>query len=450
MLGASAWVAACAPRHAPPPVTLPPPPLVETPPEVKEAEPACPPIDEAKIAPPKIEDIIPDVAVPAIVDPKGTLAPFYEKLAALARGGKETVRIAMYGDSNLTADWLTARMRRTLQGRFGDAGHGFVALARPKGWYQHQDVRHGIMWSAFTPYAVSNDLVPDGHYGIANMAAEANGAGAEAWVGTAKSGPIGTSASRFDFFFLKRPGGGIFDVVADGKVVKTVSTRAPAYEAGIDEVQLEDGPHELHFVSRGHGMVRFYGVAMERDVPGVIVDSLGTGAMNIVQMSWSKSETRRPMVERRGWDLVLFQLGTTQSVLYRHKSAARQVIADLRAALPHASFLFMTPPDYLKNRQGPGSDPRIVKVAQELREIAEENDTAFWDYRTAMGGDGSMRTFITKGLAIADHVHLKQAAQDMMADRFLNALFQDMGAWLEKEKTAGCPTRASALHARSP
>jgi hypothetical protein len=439
VLACALALAACAARHvAPPPAApLPPPP---PPPAPKEIEPICGELDARKIEPPPCADVIADVPVPPIVDPQETLAPFYEKLAALARGGDEHVRIAMYGDSNLTADWMTGHMRRVLQARFGDAGHGYVALAHPKGWYIHQDVRHGGTWSAFKPIAVSNDLTPDGHYGLANMAAETAGFGADAWVGTAREGaPIGTKASRFDLFYLKRPGGGVFDIVADGAVMKTIVTRAPAYEAGIDEIVLPEGPHELHFVTRGKGYVRYYGVAIERDAPGVVVDSLGTGAMNIVQMSWAKAETRKAMFEKRGWDLVVFHLGTTQSLLFQHKSAAKKVIAELRAALPHAALLFLTPPDFLRGRIGPDSEPRIVKVANQVREIADENGTAFWDYRAAMGGDGSMKTFIAKGLTQRDRIHLKQPAEDLMGDRLMHALFADMEGWVEKHPRTGCP-----------
>src|SRR5207302_11491 len=118
----------------------------------------------------------------------------------------------------------------------------------------------------------------------ANIASETSSWGARAWVATAKDGPVGTRASRFEVFFFRRPGGGAFDVFADGTLVKTISTRADAFEAGIEEIDVEDGPHELLCVARGRGPVRLAGVALERDVPGIVVDSLGTGAMSIGQM----------------------------------------------------------------------------------------------------------------------------------------------------------------------
>ena len=55
--------------------------------------------------------------------------------AKLARGkATEHVRIAVYGNSNMTMDYMTGAMRRLLQSKFGDGGHGYVAMARPLAW----------------------------------------------------------------------------------------------------------------------------------------------------------------------------------------------------------------------------------------------------------------------------------------------------------------------------
>ncbi len=402
----------------------------------------CAPVDETKLEPPPCSDPIASVAIPEIVDPSGSLAHFHERLVGLARGTvKDRVRIALYGDSNAQADMMTGHMRRTLQGRFGDGGHGFVFLGHPRGWYGHQDVRRGGTWSAFRNIQVSTDLVLDRHYGFANLATETSNGGAQAWVATAKAGAVGTRAGVFDVFFFRRPGGGTFDILADGQVVRTVSTRAEIFEAGIEEVVLDDGPHELRCVSRGHGPVRLVGVSLERDVPGIVIDSLGTGAMAINQMSWVQSSTRKPMLARRDYDLVIVHLGTAQSMLSQHKRWAKSVIDDLRAALPHASILFLTPPDALVNRFGPVSDPRIVTVARQIQELATETGVAFWDYRAAMGGDASMLTFLRKKLAWTDAIHLNNKGHQIMGDRLMRALLEDTARFRAEHPDAGCNAR---------
>lgn len=403
----------------------------------------CPPIDEAKIRAPVCDDSVITAPIPPIVDDKRSLATFYEAYAALARGrAKEHVRLGMYGDSNLTMDELTGRMRRELQKRFGDGGHGFVALAIPWHWYQHQDVHHDGQWDYFKQIATSTDPVGDWHYGMAMMASESKRPGGSVWVATADPGaPIGATASRFDVFFLKKPGGGEFELVADGKVLRTVSAKSTKPELGIEHVDLPDGPHKLACAVKTTAPVRFFGATLERDEPSLVVDSLGTGALNFVQISYTKRDTRTPMLQRRGYKLVMFQVGTNTFMLERHKEDVKRFLAEIRETLPGVSILIMTPPDVMNSWNDPHSDRRIVIVGKQLREIAEETGSAFWDYREAMGGDTSIKTFIKKGLAAGDKIHLKKEGSELMADRFLCAMEKDFRAWLKEHPDAGCTAK---------
>jgi lysophospholipase L1-like esterase len=455
LLLAAATVIACrAPRAHPPAAPALPaaPAVVDGPPrpttddrepspptQAGASPPGCPALDEAKLEPPACDAAVVKTPIPPIVDPTGALAPFHERVLALARGrATDHVRVAMYGDSNLTMDGVTGRLRRHLQARLGDGGHGWVSLARPWAWYRHEDVRHSGSWRHFRQIATSTNPVLDGHYGLANIAAESAGAGAAAWVATAGEGaPVGRSVSRFEVAYLRRPDGGDFDVLVDGQRRRTLTTRG-TFEAAFERLEVDDGAHELRVVLAGHGTVRLFGVTMERDAPGVVVDSLGAGALNFEQMARVKASTRTPMVARRGWDLVVFQLGTNLFALEGNKAWVRAVLAEFRAALPGASLLLVTPADTMLDFNAPHSDPRILAVGEQLRELAFEIGVAFWDFRQAMGGDASIRAFITRGLAEPDRVHLTRGGAELMADRMLCALAADRRAYLAARPEAGC------------
>ncbi|MCA9584252.1 MAG: hypothetical protein KC657_02735 [Myxococcales bacterium] len=409
----------------------PPPPAADT----------CPELRQSAVAPFECDTTTLAFPVPDIVDPRGALRPFYDRLAALARGlSSDHVRIGVWGDSNMTADMITGRLRRQLQGRLGDGGHGYVALAKPWRWYDHQDVHHDGTWWYFKQIATSTDPVKDRHYGFANIAAETREFRAKAWVETAPvTSPVGRSVSSFDLFYLKRPDGGQIDVLLDGEQSKRIQTRARQIEAGFERFETFEGPHRLEVHVRGNGMVRLFGVALERSAPGVVVDSLGTGALNFQQMALVKSDTRRPMLERRKYDLAVFLLGTTMFALKQHKRWAAEVLQDLRAALPGVAILLMSPPDVMKAYRDAHSDPRIVEVRDQVKEIAEENGAAFWDFREAMGGDAAIKAFIQRGLAMVDRVHLKKPGSELMADRFLCAVSRDWTGYLAQAPRAGCP-----------
>ncbi|MCA9624787.1 MAG: hypothetical protein KC731_37445, partial [Myxococcales bacterium] len=168
-----------------------------------------------------------DAPVPPVLHDE-TLAPFFEKVARLLRGqATEHLRIAVYGDSNLTMDFLSGQLRRRLQARHGDAGHGFVALGQPWSHYKHMDVRHGVK-SNITSYACSTHPILDHIYGISGIAGESQGLGGRAWVGTARGdAPIGKTASRFEVYYLEGKDRGQFAIEADGKELMRVESEAP-------------------------------------------------------------------------------------------------------------------------------------------------------------------------------------------------------------------------------
>lgn len=412
-------------------------------PAAKEAKPACAPPDAEKIA--KFDCTTSKVVktpVPAIVDPKDTMAAFYEKVIAAARGtSKARLRVGFYGDSNLTSDFLPGHLRRVLQGRFGDGGHGYISFSRPWGSYRHEDVDSKGFWPMFKLYAPTTHIARDKQYGFANMAAESNEIGAAAWAGTTKDAKakVGHSVKSFDIYYLKQPYGGAFDVKLDGNVVRTVKTRADEFEAGFEVIDAEtDGPHEVRVEVKGNGLVRFFGTSMDREGPSIQIDSLGAGALNYERLTWVADSTRKPQWERRAYDLVVVWLGMNVMFVPPNKGYAKQFLEQLHLALPKTPVLILGPGDTVKSSESQHSDPRIVQVAKQMREVADETGDAFWDFREAMGGDASIIGFTKRGLAGEDHIHFGPEGSALMGNRLLCAMFDDLNAHLEKNPEAGC------------
>ncbi len=405
---------------------------------------ACPELDAAKVATFDLDTKVLRATPPDVVDDGGVLAPFYGRLAELARGtARDHLRIGVYGDSNMTRDFITGAMRRTLAARFGDAGHGYVALGRPWPWYLHEDVRHDVDLKSWQMFATSTSRTADGYYGFANIAAETSTPGAATWVRTADAtAPIGRTVSRFDVYYLKRPGGGTFKVQIDGKVARVIATASPTFDAGFEAFEVADGPHELACVANGDGRVRLFGAVLERQPAaggyGVEVDSLGVGALNFEQMLHVDSKTRIEMLAHRKYDLVAFLLGTNMFAPDMHAAWVKTVLSDFRAALPGTPILLMSPPDIVLDSADLHSDPRIVRLAHQMKSIAADRGAAFWDFREAMGGDASIQTFIRHGLASTDHVHLTRAGGAMMGNRLVYALFAGFRRWLGDHPNAGC------------
>jgi hypothetical protein len=425
-------------------------------PKVAPAKAACAPLDASKLAPfATCTTKVVKTPVPEIVDPNATLASFYGRLAELERGTTtRPVRIAIYGDSNLTSDFISGHLRRVFQQRYGDAGHGWISLSRPWGSYRHEDVTMAGFWPMFKLYAPTTHIAHDKQYGFANMAAESSEPGAAAWAATTKDekASVGKSVSRFELHYLKQPRGGAFTVQIDKKDVQTIETRAAAFEAGIETIDVDEGPHEIRGVVRGTGPVRFFGVSLDRRAsaptdgqlatkPGFQVDSLGAGALNYERCTWVAKETRRAQLEKRAYDLVVLWLGMNVMFVPPNKGFATEFIGDLKEALPSVPILVLSPGDTVREGETK-SDPRIVAVVKQMREVATDTGVAFWDFREAMGGDGSIIGFTKRGLTGEDHIHFGPEGSRLMGDRLLCAMTTSFTAHLGAHAEAGCTPRA--------
>lgn len=435
-------ISACTPTVAPGPPPHAPPvaerePTIEppAPPAVPRAD--CPALDLPPIE--LIESPI-DVPVPPIVDPRTTMAPLYERLASVVRGtADDHVRIAVYGDSNMTMDWITGEMRRTLQGRLGDGGHGYIALGRPWNWYRHMDVRSGHDPRDWTPFAVSTAPAPDRCYGFAGIAARSERMGATTWAETAPAdSPIGTRVSRIVLYYLKKPGAGALDIVVDGQKHSSVRTEDATMEAAFHPFELPDAPHRIEVVSASSRPSVVFGLTLERGDPSVIVDSLGVGAVSGPLLLRQDREVMHAALARRKYDLVILLLGSNQVWPEKYAEWMGQLIARFREATPGVAVLVMTPVDQVESQKAWRSVPNLTLVAKQNEAIAAATGSAFWDFRGAMGGEASMRKFIASGMGQADGIHLTQRGASYMGRRIVYALWRGLGEHVKANPAAGC------------
>ena len=114
----------------------------------------------------------------AVEDPSGhALDAFFARLAPTdAQEPGAVTRILHYGDSTIASDYVSGTMRRRLQARFGDAGHGFILIANPWEWYFHNDVLHGSEgeWKASK---LAGPITSDGYYGLGGVSFTSYGGG---------------------------------------------------------------------------------------------------------------------------------------------------------------------------------------------------------------------------------------------------------------------------------
>lgn len=351
-----------------------------------------------------------------IDDPSRVMDKFYASLAATdARKTDAVTRITHYGDSPITNDGITGTARRLLQERFGDAGHGFMLIDRPWAWYGHQSISFssGGGWASDS---FMNPRVNDGAFGLGGVTFRADGAGKYARYATVGDGNTGRAFSRFEVYYLQKPGGGRFTVSVNGAELSSASTDGDGPRSAFLTNKAPHSGANTFEIRTASGNVRLFGAVIENDGPGVVYDSLGVnGAYAGLLKTVMNEQHWAEQLQHRQPNLVVLNYGTNESEyasddqMARYDRDLREVVRRVQAALPSVPVLIITPMDRGK-RVGGGrvvtleSIPKIVAMQQR---VASETGCAFFNMFAAMGGHGTMARWHAgkKHLVGADLTH---------------------------------------------
>jgi lysophospholipase L1-like esterase len=327
-----------------------------------------------------------------IEDPSGHALHAFFHMLDEARSGRGRAVVCHYGDSPITNDDITSTVRRRLQSRFGDAGHGFVLAGKPWGWYGHVgvDLAPDRGWRADRMFIGKGDH----RYGLGGVRFTTESAGQTVRVATSP----GAMASAFDVYYLAQPEGGDLDVAIDGVPHGTIATAAPEPTSGFKRIEIDEGSHTLALTAVGNGEATLFGVVLERGATGVSYDSLGVnGAFVGLLAHYMDAEHWAEQLRHRAPSLVVLAYGANESEyeklpMDRYDDDMREVVRRVREAVPDASILFVGPMD--RGTRGVGgaivSRPMIEKLTEHQRRIAAETGCAFFDTYTAMGGTGTV------------------------------------------------------------
>jgi lysophospholipase L1-like esterase len=389
-----------------------------------------------------VDDDVPDQgknAPPvALEDPSGhALDGIYAKLVAVdAKHPGAIARVAQFGDSIVVSDFVSGQLRRNLQHRFGDAGHGFVLLANAWPAYLHWDVER-YATAGFRVSTIVGPYAEDGWYGLGGVAFRAD-KNVLARVGTAGSGTFGRNVSRFVVDYAEGPHGGRFALRIDGHEAATVDTQAAEPRARAYELRVPDGPHELELQTVS-GESRFFGVVLERDGPGVVLDALGVQGARIRFLDKQDDAHWAEQLRWRAPDLLIYEFGANESsdgFVYSmadfHRTM-RDVLAQGKAALPGASCLVIGAMDRAAKQGEEIVSVRVIpSLVEEQRRAALEVGCAYFDTYRAMGGKGSMPIWVKRGLAQADLTHPSGAGAERLANWLYGALMHGYSSFRER------------------
>jgi lysophospholipase L1-like esterase len=409
-----------------------------------------------------VTNALPDTPATAPLDPKalaktkGSIAvedatgkaldAFYAQLAKTKAKEKGAVtRVMHYGDSVITSDYISGTMRRRLQTEFGDSGHGFILTANPWEWYFHNDVAHGASegWSSSR---ITGPTVKDAMYGLGGVTFTGH-PGSTAWFSTAEGAKAkyGKKVSRFDVYYLETPTGGDVEAKLGGES-ETFSTVGDSMASKVKSLEVPDGEAKLTLrVTSGNP--RLFGVALERDEPGVVYDALGANGSRSELLKQIDDAHLKEQMDLRKPALIVLQYGTNESeALYFLKESYERnltaVVEKMKKAAPAASILIASPLDRAETTEGGNlrTKPIIKKLVESQRIVANAEGVAFFDTFEAMGGEGTMATWAKRGLAGSDLTHPSPQGAEILGELLYKSLSTGFEAWASRG--ASPPRRA--------
>lgn len=362
-----------------------------------------------------------------LLDPGHTLDAFYRSLLRTERreGGAVTT-ILHYGESPTSADLITSDARRMLQARFGDAGHGFVLIAKPWGWYMHDGVVLKASGWRIDPASSTN--LKDGFYGL----------GGVSFTGSADSRSeiriLDRTHTHVEVSYLAQPGGGRFAVLSGGQSLGEVDTQSEEPRPGFARFELP--PQAGEVVIQGvEGSIRLFGLTLLKIAPGVVYHSLGlNGASSDVIGRRFNLEQWREQIRHFHPDLIIINYGTNETGhgVFPEKwyeGVWQRALDRARDAAGETPILVMSPMDV--GTRGQDGGITTLEALEQLmavqRRVALARNIPVYNTFLAMGGAGTMARWYasTPRLVSADYIHPTPAGAKIVAGEFIQALLED-------------------------
>ncbi|MCZ2155239.1 MAG: GDSL-type esterase/lipase family protein, partial [Bryobacterales bacterium] len=264
-------------------------------------------------------------------------------------------------------------------------------------------------------------------------------------------------------YFEAQPGGGDFEVAADGNSLAQTRTDSPASQSAVESYALPPGTRQVSIQVRS-GEVRVFGMEFSRARPGIVYSSLGLNGANTTILSRSM-DARHWAEQLREADprLVVINYGTNESVYssfvtQQLETELRRVIQRIREAEPDCAILVMSPMDRgVRGESGeivtPETIPEVVRIQER---VAADLKVAFFNTYEAMGGAGTMAKWYRKEprLVGGDYIHPMPAGAKLVGDLLFEGLNEQYQRYklmeMQKALTASVGKPATEPRRRKP
>ena len=382
-------------------------------------------------------------------DDRSILHPFFEALTR-ARKGARPIRIIHYGDSQLEGDRITSYVRNKLQSQFGGVGPGLFPIAdivphmsvvreiSPE-WKRYSvmdrkaagtgHLRYGVLssFSRFTP--ILPDTVPPDT--VLHTATIILRKGKRAY-GKAQT----FSICRMWLGWHKAPL--VIDFSVNGETISSQTIEASS-ELLQHEWRFNATPEEIAITMTGADSPEVYGISLEGNT-GMNMDNIAMRGAAGYEFNRVDQPLLKEMLRDLDVRLLILQYGgnvlphmTSVEDAEKYGRAFGAQIARFKRMLPGVSIIVIGPSDMsIKEGDQLVTRPFLEDVRDAMMKNTLAQGAVYWDLYEAMGGRGSMPSWVNASppLAASDLTHFSPQGAKKVGEMFYTALISDMAAWM--------------------
>ncbi|NUN07946.1 MAG: hypothetical protein HUU54_02100 [Ignavibacteriaceae bacterium] len=345
---------------------------------------------------------------------------FYE---ALKSSKSRKVRIAHFGDSVIEGDLISADLRKNIQSKYGGNGVGMLAInAQDIAFRVTTEHSFSPKWTFGSLFGTNPDKLKLGINGTAAKAGEAS------WVKYVATGRYGVKNFSSARIFYTSDKSVNVNYSFNDEGAKSVSLK-PASEVQENVLTYPNRAKSLKLDIPASAGTVYFGVSLE-DGNGVYIDNFplrgnsGTGMRDMDEAllkQFNKILDYKLIVLQFGLNMV--SAGGEARDFSWYETAMVKVVNTLKANFPNTSILLIGVQDKgLKKGSKFVTDPKVLKLIEAQKGIAEQTGIAFWNLFEAMGGQESMSQWVADGLAAKDYTHLNTEGARKVAELISDAL----------------------------
>lgn len=386
---------------------------------------------------------------------KAALHPFFAALTKAPKG-KRPIRIMHYGDSQLEGDRITSYVRNKLQVQFGGQGPGLVSVADiVPNFSVDRDISDN--WKRFSVMGKRDSSLMHDRFGslgsfsrFTPILPDSVAPGTEERTATITLKPHKRSYARAREWTICRLYFGwhrtplTIEVSRNGEHVRT-ETIPPGELLHTKEWRFAGASEEVTLTLRSADSPDVFGVSLEGHT-GVAMDNIAARGGAGYEFRKVDQNLSQAMYDDLGVKLLVLQYGGNVLPNLKSEADVEQYgrffgaqIARFRKMMPGVSIIVIGPSDMsIKEGENYVTRPFLEEVRDAMKANTLAQGAVFWDMYEAMGGRGSMVSWVEAEppLAATDHTHFSPAGSKKIGELFYTALINDYAEWLATQEKA--------------